>query len=137
MSETATTGTALTPERVLDAAEEVLRRYGPAKATVVDVARALGVSHGSVYRHFASKAELRDAVAERWLRRVSQPLAEVADGHGPAPERLRAWLELLVATKRARCSTIPSCSPRTTSSRRARATWWRPTSTSWPGSWAG
>jgi AcrR family transcriptional regulator len=102
MSETAATGTVLTPERVLDAAEEVLRRYGPAKATVVDVARALGVSHGSVYRHFASKAELRDAVAERWLRRVSQPLTEVADGDGPAPERLRAWLELLVATKRSK-----------------------------------
>ncbi|NEQ28032.1 MAG: TetR/AcrR family transcriptional regulator, partial [Microcoleus sp. SIO2G3] len=32
---------ALTPERILDAAEEVLRRYGPAKATVVDVARFL------------------------------------------------------------------------------------------------
>ena len=42
----------LTPERILDAAEEVLRRFGPTKTTVVDVARALGVSHGSVYRHF-------------------------------------------------------------------------------------
>ena len=102
MSETAATGTVLTPERILEAAEDVLRRYGPAKATVVDVARALGVSHGSVYRHFASKADLRDAVAERWLKRVSQPLAEVADGDMPAPERLRAWLELLVATKRSK-----------------------------------
>jgi AcrR family transcriptional regulator len=33
---------ALTPERILEAAEEVLRRYGPAKATVVDVTRARG-----------------------------------------------------------------------------------------------
>ena len=99
MSETTATGPALTPERVLEAAEEVLRRYGPAKATVVDVARALGVSHGSVYRHFSSKAELRDAVAERWLARVSQPLAEVAASDEPAPERLRRWLELLMATK--------------------------------------
>ena len=57
----------LTAERILEAAEEVLRRYGPAKANVVDVARALGVSHGSVYRHFPSKAALRDAVTERWL----------------------------------------------------------------------
>jgi AcrR family transcriptional regulator len=102
MSETAATTAALTPERVLEAAEEVLRRYGPAKATVVDVARALGVSHGSVYRHFASKAELRDAVAERWLARVSQPLAEVAEADGPAPERLRRWLELLMSTKRSK-----------------------------------
>ncbi len=102
MSETAATTAALTPERVLEAAEEVLRRYGPAKATVVDVARALGVSHGSVYRHFASKAELRDAVAERWLARVSQPLAEVAAADEPAPERLRRWLELLMTTKRSK-----------------------------------
>ena len=91
---------ALTPDRILEAAEDVLRRFGPAKATVVDVARALGVSHGSVYRHFPSKAALRDAVTERWLARVSVPLAAVADEDGPAPERLRRWLDLLVASKR-------------------------------------
>lgn len=49
----------LSAERILDTAEEVLRRFGPAKASVLDVARALGVSHGSVYRHFPSKAALR------------------------------------------------------------------------------
>ena len=59
------TDTVLTSERILETAEDVLRRSGPAKATVVDVARALEVSHGSVYRHFPSKAALRDAVAER------------------------------------------------------------------------
>jgi len=91
---------ALTPDRILEAAEDVLRRFGPAKATVVDVARALGVSHGSVYRHFPSKAALRDAVTERWLARVSLPLEAVAAEDGPAPERLRRWLELLIASKR-------------------------------------
>jgi len=94
--------TALTPDRIVEAAEEVLRRYGPAKTTVVDVARALGVSHGSVYRHFPSKAALRDAVAKRWLARVSAPLAAVAAEQGPAPERLRRWLDLLIAAKRRR-----------------------------------
>jgi AcrR family transcriptional regulator len=89
----------LTPERILEAAEEVLRRYGPAKANVVDVARALGVSHGSVYRYFGSKAALRDAVTERWLAEVSVPLEAVASGKGTAPERLRRWLDLLVRSK--------------------------------------
>ena len=65
------------------AAEDVLRRYGPSKATVVDVARALGVSHGSVYRHFPSKAALRDAVTECWLARISGPLDAVAQGEEP------------------------------------------------------
>jgi len=94
--------TALTREQILEAAEVVLRRFGPAKATVVDVARALGVSHGSVYRHFASKAALRDAVAERWLARVSTPLAEIALAEGPAEERLRRWLDTLIALKHAK-----------------------------------
>jgi AcrR family transcriptional regulator len=91
---------ALTPERVLDAAEEVLRRFGPAKATLVDVARALGVSHGSVYRHFASKSQLRDAVAERWLARIAAPLDLIATEAGDAAPRLRRWLEQLIAAKR-------------------------------------
>jgi AcrR family transcriptional regulator len=97
----------LTPERILEASEDVLRRYGPAKATVVDVARELGVSHGSVYRHFPSKAALRDAVAERWLAAVSDPLAEIANEDGAAAERLRRWLDLLVSSKQDRARDDP------------------------------
>ncbi|BAZ20715.1 TetR family transcriptional regulator [Kalymmatonema gypsitolerans NIES-4073] len=91
---------ALTPESILDAAEEVLRRYGPAKATVVDVARFLEVSHGTIYRHFPSKAALRDAVAERWLHRVSAPLAVIAEEQGSAVERLHRWFHQLMTLKR-------------------------------------
>jgi AcrR family transcriptional regulator len=97
----------LTRERILEAAEDVLRRYGPAKANVVDVARALGVSHGSVYRHFSSKAALVDAVVGRWLEAVAVPLAEIADEDDPAPARLVRWLDGLVAAKRARATDEP------------------------------
>lgn len=90
---------ALTPERILDAAEDVLRRYGPTKATVVDVARFLEVSHGSIYRHFPSKAALRDAVAARWLHRVSLPLAAIVAEEGAAVERLHRWLKQLITLK--------------------------------------
>src|SRR4051794_20163684 len=98
---------ALTPDRILDAAEEVLKRFGPQKAAVVDVARALGVSHGSVYRHFPSKAGLRDAVTERWLERVSGPLARIVAEDGPAPERLRRWFDRLIAIKRQKARVEP------------------------------
>ena len=89
----------LTPERILEVTEDVLRRFGLAKATVVDVARALDVSHGSVYRHFPSKASLRDAVAKRWLDRVSAPLEKIAQESGPAPARLERWLRAMFAIK--------------------------------------
>lgn len=103
----------LTAERILEATEEVLRRYGPTKATVVDVARALGVSHGSVYRHFRTKAALREAVTERWLERTIvalQPYVDSADGAGgaaPADERLTGWLGALFALKRKKAGGDP------------------------------
>jgi AcrR family transcriptional regulator len=97
----------LTRERILEAAEDVLRRYGPAKATVVDVARVLGVSHGSVYRHFPSKAALRDAVTEQWLDRIMPPLTAIVAEDAPAVGRLRRWFETLMAAKRRRASGDP------------------------------
>ncbi|MGQ4515972.1 TetR family transcriptional regulator [Streptomyces sp. DW26H14] len=99
--------TPLTPERILEATEDVLRRYGPAKATVVDVARVLGVSHGSVYRHFRTKAALRDAVAGRWLAPEQGDLARIAEADGPAADRLRRWLSTLFACKRHKAGEDP------------------------------
>jgi AcrR family transcriptional regulator len=89
----------LTPDRILEVTEDVLRRFGLAKATVVDVARVLDVSHGSVYRHFPSKASLREAVAKRWLERVSTPLSKIAESGEPAPAKLDRWLRTLFAAK--------------------------------------
>ena len=97
----------LTPERILEVTEDVLRRFGLAKATVVDVARALDVSHGSVYRHFPSKASLREAVAKRWLDRVSAPLKSIAEERGPAPDRLERWLRTLCTAKQKKVSDDP------------------------------
>jgi AcrR family transcriptional regulator len=97
----------LTPERILEVTEDVLRRFGLAKATVVDVARALDVSHGSVYRHFPSKASLRQAVAKRWLDRVNAPLQKIAEASGPAPARLERWLRTMFAIKHKKVSDDP------------------------------
>ncbi|WP_255308241.1 TetR/AcrR family transcriptional regulator [Streptomyces marincola] len=97
----------LTAERILEATEEVLRRYGPAKATVVDVARALGVSHGTVYRHFRTKSALREAVTKRWLDRTTSELEALAAGPGPAVDRLAAWLTGLFAAKRRKAGDDP------------------------------
>ncbi|MCG7210904.1 TetR family transcriptional regulator [Streptomyces arenae] len=97
----------LTAERILEATEEVLRRHGPAKATVVDVARALGVSHGTVYRHFRTKAALREAVTKRWLDRTSAALSGIVAEDRAAEDRLRAWLAALFEAKRRKAGDDP------------------------------
>ena len=71
---------------------------------MVDVARALDMSHANVYRHFASKAELQDAVADRWLKAISEPLQKIAHGKGAyakerASTRLEQWVLALATAK--------------------------------------
>jgi len=93
-------GTSATRDRILDATLELLRRHGPAKTGVVDVARALSMSHSNVYKHFASKSDLFDAVAERWLDAVNTPLRKIVASDGPASARLKKWVRTLAQTKR-------------------------------------
>jgi AcrR family transcriptional regulator len=97
----------LTLDRILDTAEEVVRKFGPAKATVVDVARALGVSHAAVYRHVATKAELRDRVVGRWVEATMPALRAIAAKPLPAPQRLRKLVDTLIGVKRRRAAEDP------------------------------
>ncbi|MGD0117195.1 MAG: TetR family transcriptional regulator [Candidatus Binatus sp.] len=97
----------LTRDRILATAEDVIRRFGPAKANVVDVARALGVSHAAVYRHVATKADLRDRVVGRWAEATMPPLRAIAAMRGPAPKRLRQLFDALIAVKRRRATEDP------------------------------
>ena len=66
----------------------------------MDVARALGVSHAAVYRHVATKAELRDLVVGRSMEAKMPPLRAIAARPGRAPQRLRRLFDALIAIKR-------------------------------------
>jgi AcrR family transcriptional regulator len=103
----ATVNAPLTIDSILATAEDVIRRFGPDKATVVDVARALGVSHAAVYRHVATKAELRDLVVSRWVEATMPALRAIVAKPGPAPQRLRRLIDTLTAVKRRRADDDP------------------------------
>jgi len=55
-----------TLERLLDAAEAVIRDKGYADASVTEIARRAGCSVGTVYRRFRDKTALFHALDERW-----------------------------------------------------------------------
>ncbi|MET7391297.1 TetR/AcrR family transcriptional regulator [Streptomyces sp. NPDC005529] len=61
-------------EHILDAALITLHRFGYAKSTMQDVARAAGMSRAALYLHFPSKEDLFRAGSRR---AHSQALAEV------------------------------------------------------------
>jgi AcrR family transcriptional regulator len=79
-----------TRKRIIEEARAQLRRFGQDKLTVVDIARALGMSHANVYRFFKTKAEILDAVIDDWLARVEALVEGIAEQPGTAAERLEA-----------------------------------------------
>ncbi|MDE2363079.1 MAG: TetR family transcriptional regulator [Hyphomicrobiales bacterium] len=78
--------------RILETAATFLRRLGPRRTTVVDIAAAAGMSHANVYRYFPSKAALLDEVTAAWLRPIEAEVRVIAEGPDPAPDKLERIL---------------------------------------------
>ncbi|MBU6399826.1 MAG: TetR/AcrR family transcriptional regulator [Verrucomicrobia bacterium] len=79
-----------TRQVIIETARTLLRRFGEEKLTVVDIARALGMSHANVYRFFKTKAEILDAIIEQWLEKVEAFVDGIARRPGSAAQRLEA-----------------------------------------------
>ena len=81
-------------ERIVAAAVEQLAEGGYASAGIQAIATRAGVATGTVYRHFASKAELSTEAFRRASARELAVVGEVAAADGrPASERIAAGVE--------------------------------------------
>jgi AcrR family transcriptional regulator len=74
--------------RIMEVAEEQFRRVGYAKTAVADIAEALGMSPANVYRFFASKSDIRDAICHRLLAQEHAMIEEIIASPEPAAVRL-------------------------------------------------
>lgn len=77
--------------RILDAAERLFRHYGYSKTTVADIARDLGMSTANIYRFFASKQDIHQALCSRMLQAAYDLARSVAGEPASAAERLRRY----------------------------------------------
>lgn len=97
----------LSTNRILDAARTHVRRYGETKTNIVDIARVLGTSHTTIYRHFRSKAEVFDAIVLQTMLDEEELAKTFVGGAEPAGERLTGLVLALHRRKRARFSDDP------------------------------
>ena len=58
-------GRSTNSERILDSAQELFAKHGPAAVTVRQVAEKAGVTHALVHKYFGSKDDLIKAVVDR------------------------------------------------------------------------
>jgi AcrR family transcriptional regulator len=90
--------------RILDAAEALIREKGLADASIPEIVARAGSSVGGFYARFKDKNELLLALEERFLQRLLDRVAELADpAHwdgAPTHRIVRSCMAELVSTYR-------------------------------------
>jgi TetR/AcrR family transcriptional regulator, transcriptional repressor for nem operon len=87
----APTGTA---QRILDVAEQLVQRRGYNGFSYADIAGELGITKASLHYHFASKAELGEALIERYSARFAEALERIDGACAGARAKLDAYAGL-------------------------------------------
>lgn len=87
--------------RVLAAARECFETYGISKTTIVDIAKAAGLSRPLVYRHFGDKQEIVDWVCIGEMEKVRTRIRARLEGVTDVPARMtEAMLGSIVVASR-------------------------------------
>jgi AcrR family transcriptional regulator len=86
---------ALTPERWIEAATQVLVDQGIDHVRVDVLARELGVTRGSFYWHFRDREDLLRSVLQAWRQRATEQLTErLESAHSDPHQQLRDVISL-------------------------------------------
>ena len=80
-----------TREKILHAAMERIMHYGYAKTTMAEIARDCEMSAGNIYRFFASKIDIAEAMARKLNMEINAKNAALARGKGEAVDKMRRF----------------------------------------------
>jgi TetR/AcrR family transcriptional repressor of nem operon len=83
-----------TASRVLDTAERLVQVRGFNGFSYADIAAELQITKASLHYHFATKADLGEALINRYSARFFEALAEVDAAGAAAPAKLAAYAKL-------------------------------------------
>lgn len=78
-------------ERIVDAVEQCIERYGASKTTIEDVASLARISRATVYRYFANREELMLAVLVRAFDRTEQRILRAVWRPRPGKASEMSW----------------------------------------------
>ena len=91
-----------TRSRILDIAERLVQVRGFNGFSYADIASELGITKASLHYHFAGKAELGDALIERYATRFAEALGAIDAGAVGAPAKLDAYADIYAGVLRDR-----------------------------------
>ena len=78
-----------THKLIVEVAERLFRQIGFQKTTVADISRELHMSPANVYRFFAAKSEINEAVCMDLLGKIEAEAEKIAASRSTATQRIR------------------------------------------------
>lgn len=84
-----------TRRSIVEVAERLSRQIGFQKTTVADIARELHMSPANIYRFFASKSEINEAVCHQTLGEVENAAEAIAASPAPAGQKVRELIAMI------------------------------------------
>ena len=83
-----------TADRILDAAEALTQTRGFNGFSYAHIAAELGITKASLHYHFSGKAELGQALIDRYAERFAAALGAIDAGQGDPRDKLVSYAEL-------------------------------------------
>ena len=78
--------------QIKEAVKEILFFDGLQNLTTKNIAKKVGISEGTVFKHFASKKAIIDDILNDVLVELVKPLEQIARGEGNASSRLEKYI---------------------------------------------
>ena len=92
------TTTTNTREKLLDVALDLIQRHGVNGMSFQDLSDEVGIRKASVHHHFANKAEMIKALAQRQLTCFNASLQSIASSKINGKSKLKKYGDLFVST---------------------------------------
>lgn len=83
-------------DQIVAAATDHFSRYGYAKTTVSDLAKAIGFSKAYIYKFFASKQAIGEVICANCMREIEAEFKAAVEGVDQPPEKLRRMFKAFV-----------------------------------------
>lgn len=81
----------MSAQKILDVAQRLIQERGVKAMSYADISAEVGIGKPTIHHHFATKAKLIEAVAERFLETYQAMLGEIEHSGQSAVEQLKTY----------------------------------------------
>jgi AcrR family transcriptional regulator len=78
--------------QIKEAVKDILFYDGLQKLTTKNIAKKVGISEGTVFKHYASKKAIIDDILQDVHQHLVTPLSDIASTDGDAPDKLEKYI---------------------------------------------